>query len=63
MKVSIHADCYNNYLCYLNVIFVEAELSMYWTGDTYYMDNTIPEDKAVSAVVNDMLEELAESDN
>lgn len=59
----VQAGSYNRYIGCLDVIFDENGIATYWTGDTYYMDNTIPEDEAVSAVVNDMLEELEESGN
>jgi len=57
----VQAGCFNNYIGCLDVIFNENGVAIYWTGDTYYMDNSIPEDEAVSSVVNDMIEELAEN--
>jgi 5'-nucleotidase len=57
----VQAGCYNNYIGCLDIIFDENGVATYWTGDTCSMDNSIPEDEAVSSVVNNMMEELADS--
>ncbi|MFC1538351.1 T9SS type A sorting domain-containing protein [Candidatus Latescibacterota bacterium] len=54
----VQSGSYYEYLGCLDVIFNEHGIAYYWAGDSYSMDNDIPEDEAVAAIVDDVIEKL-----
>ncbi|MFC1550947.1 metallophosphoesterase [Candidatus Latescibacterota bacterium] len=57
----VQSGYFNQYLGCLDVIFNEYGVAQYWTGDSIKMDNNIPEDEVVSAIVDEMKETLVEN--